>query len=143
MQDGRFTVPVQRTPRHKRFIAKSGWTCRFCSVAKPLGLSPRGLQFYAWAEFPQAPIWGSESHTPTRQPNRTCVGASNKRTREMQRRLPSPSLDVSVYLLVRFCKISVKLGFLGLAVKNRLMKGFCQVNGYFLVISNSRANLKT
>lgn len=39
----------------KCIIAISGWTFRFCSVAKPLSLYPSVLQFYMWAEFPQIP----------------------------------------------------------------------------------------
>ena len=47
------------------------WTFRFCSVANALALPFMELQFYTWAEFPQTQrTFGSESHTPTRQPTR-------------------------------------------------------------------------
>jgi hypothetical protein len=61
----------------------SGWTFRFCSVAKALALFPAELQFYLWAEFPQTRQFGSESHTPTRQPTTECADAGNKHTHQM------------------------------------------------------------
>jgi hypothetical protein len=42
---------------------------RFVSAPLPtLSRCPEGLQFYMWAEFPQTQTFGSDSHTPTRQP---------------------------------------------------------------------------
>jgi hypothetical protein len=41
LQDGRFIVPHWHTRHYACLIAKSGWTCRFCSVAKPLAF-PKG-----------------------------------------------------------------------------------------------------
>jgi hypothetical protein len=58
----------------------SSWTFRFCSVANALALPPKELQFYLWAEFPQTPTFGFESHTPTRQPTCKRAFAENKHT---------------------------------------------------------------
>ena len=69
LQDGRFNASTQHTPHYARFIAKSEWTCRFCSVAKALAFpegcnSTRGRSFLKPFTFS-----GLESHTPTRQPD--------------------------------------------------------------------------
>ncbi len=55
-------------------------TGRFVSAPLPtLSRCPFGeLQFYTWAEFPQTHQFGSESHTPTRQPTHECTWAGNK-----------------------------------------------------------------
>ena len=68
LQDGRFNAPTQHTRHCACLIAKSEWTCRFCSVAKALAFpegcnSTRGRSFLKPLTFS-----GLESHTPTRQP---------------------------------------------------------------------------
>ncbi len=52
----------------------------------------RELQFYTWAEFPQTQNFGSESHTPTRQPNHQCALASNKNFYIQKRKNKQPVL---------------------------------------------------
>ena len=64
----------------KCVIAISGWTFRFCSVAKPLGLPHLELQFYMWAEFPQSPNSGTDGHAPTHQPKTESCMHANKHT---------------------------------------------------------------
>jgi len=78
LQDGRFTAPTQHTQHFACIMAKSEWTCRFCSVAKALAFSlcgecnsTRGRSFLRPFTYS-----GSDSHTPTRQPNKENVSVA-------------------------------------------------------------------
>jgi hypothetical protein len=80
------------------------------------------VQFYLWAEFPQIPAWGPESHTPTRQPNKLTAAATNKHTHPK----PLPGFgDGAVCKFVNFAIAEFREGSLG----GFALGLFCVCNG--------------
>ncbi len=70
LQDSRFTVSHPAFSTSPCIIGTCRVDVSFLLRSQGSRLTPlRALQFYTWAEFPQAFLPRLESHTPTRQPN--------------------------------------------------------------------------
>jgi len=79
LQDGRFTVSRLAHSASQTRHRLSNWTFRFCSVANALALPHhRAAILHVGGVSSDPAFFGSESHTPTRQPNHQCAFAGNK-----------------------------------------------------------------